>query len=81
MYATSALYAAVIILVAADVLTQELMRRTPEGKIDIPVALVLGLSSAVGFVLESIDTHDNGCRHITRESDRRVISVAYRLAP
>ncbi|PAU88789.1 alpha/beta hydrolase [Pseudomonas sp. WN033] len=34
-----------------------------------------------GFVLGDLDTHDNMCREICRESDAVILSVEYRLAP
>jgi len=34
-----------------------------------------------GFVMGTLDTHDNLCRHLCRELNTAVISVAYRLAP
>jgi acetyl esterase len=34
-----------------------------------------------GFVLCDLDTHDNPCRLLARQSGVRVLSVAYRLAP
>jgi acetyl esterase/lipase len=34
-----------------------------------------------GFVLGSIDSHDNLCRFLARDAEVRVLSVGYRLAP
>ncbi|MFC6634371.1 alpha/beta hydrolase [Microbulbifer taiwanensis] len=34
-----------------------------------------------GFVMGTLDTHDSLCRHLCRELDSAVMSVAYRLAP
>jgi acetyl esterase len=34
-----------------------------------------------GWVLGSIDTHDNHCRHLARDVGAIVVSVGYRLAP
>ena len=51
---------------------------TPSEQVPRPVVLYF---HGGGFVLGSIDTHENVCRHIARESDRLVISVEYRLAP
>jgi acetyl esterase len=34
-----------------------------------------------GFVVCDLETHDNTCRFLAHESDARVLSVAYRLAP
>lgn len=34
-----------------------------------------------GFVMGNLDTHDNLCRSLARQSEAVVVSVAYRLAP
>ncbi|WP_160108797.1 alpha/beta hydrolase [Pseudomonas izuensis] len=34
-----------------------------------------------GFVMGNLDTHDNLCRSLARQSEALVVSVAYRLAP
>lgn len=34
-----------------------------------------------GFVMGTLDTHDSLCRHLCRELNSTVLSVAYRLAP
>jgi acetyl esterase len=34
-----------------------------------------------GWVIGDLDTHDTACRHLAREADAGVLSIAYRLAP
>jgi acetyl esterase len=45
---------------------------------------IVGALSALpggGWVIGDLDTHDTACRHLAREAEAGVLSIAYRLAP
>jgi acetyl esterase len=52
---------------------------TPQGLAEGPPLLVFFHGG--GFVLGTIDSHDNTCRFFARQAHVRVLSVDYRLAP
>lgn len=77
-------------LAPADIETQNLLIPSPAGS--LPIRLyrppdVEGLLPVVvwfhggGWVLGSIETHDNVCRFLAQEGPLLVVNVAYRLAP
>ncbi|HEX2782398.1 MAG TPA: alpha/beta hydrolase [Ilumatobacteraceae bacterium] len=51
---------------------------TPKGAGQHPVVMFF---HGGGWVICSLDTHDNVCRAISRDADAIVVSVAYRMAP
>ena len=53
-------------------------RYTPEGNGPFPTVVYF---HGGGWVIGSLDTHDNMCRSVCQGSQAMIISVAYRLAP
>src|SRR5699024_2884394 len=51
---------------------------SPEGDGPFPVLVFF---HGGGFVLQSIETHDELCRYLTLHTGCKVVSVQYRLAP
>ncbi len=59
---------------------------TVPGRLYEPVSLKPGSPLLVyfhggGWVLGSLDTHDNACRYLARQANVRVLAIGYRLAP
>jgi len=50
----------------------------PSEKYDLPLLVYF---HGGGFVVGNLDTHDNLCRSLARQTEAVVVSVAYRLAP
>ena len=50
----------------------------PNDKSDLPVIVFF---HGGGFVIGTLDTHDNICRRLSRDNEAIVVSVDYRLAP
>lgn len=77
-------------LAPADIETQDIRIPTPAGPLPIrlyrppavagPLPVVVWLHGG-GWVLGSIETHDNVCRFLAQEGPLLVVSVDYRLAP